>query len=876
MVQKILSYYEAATMRPSVVGGKGWNIGRLHRYGFSVPVGGVLVADVYSQLTGTPDLRLLQTELIDIEDIWSARMIDKLATMRSLIELAEFPDGLVDQLQAFLLESGLANMQLAVRSSATTEDSALASFAGIHQSFLNISGIQQILKAIKGCYASLWTPQAIAYRRHHGFSDNAVSCAVVLCAMILALDNVPLIAGVAFSSDPQTGRRDQLIINAVCGSSEAMTSGKVNAEDIRVTLYKGKPTYVLHGSGDYNLLNHERILELAHLIQRIQWALGDGQDPQDVEWTFDGQRFWILQSRPLTILPRRTFREVSQMPIIWSNANLKDAVPEILSTLSWSSLYDGFHAFLYIGGRSRWPEGMEMIRRFNGRAYLDLTSLMWYAYDTFGLTPQHVSQVLGGHQPKIPIPPSDPLSGIQGMRRIGTRLGLLLGALKMAWTYAGETRRTHTAIDKLKSVDWKCLSNADLLAASVQVASLVERFVLYGMANNMVIWDQILLKVLNYLRPERGSALTSALMAGADGVVSAEHGYRLYELAMIAQRELQAQRYLESQPFDPAGWYQLPEDSPFRKAFIAFLEEYGHRALYEVDIANPRWNEEQSYLLEQVRFFLTQDLSQPPRSSAHSVGKTAEAEVTQLPILARPVIRWLVQQSRQAAKAREIGKYTFVKLLEPLRYMALEVGRRMVAEGKMKHANEVFYLSKVEIEAYLRGDWNGQGARELASDRLNQRAIWLTEASPDILITDVQGYLYPSPGDSVIISTEVPGKSSTNPSELDERGIVLRGVGASSGRAAGPARIIHHPSDSSRLQTGDILVAPSTDPGWTPLFLRSAAVVTQVGGYLSHGAIVAREYGIPSVVNVPGLLETIADGQQLIVDGDSGKITLSN
>ncbi|HZN61955.1 MAG TPA: PEP/pyruvate-binding domain-containing protein, partial [Planctomycetota bacterium] len=300
----ILDWEGAFRAGPATCGGKGFNLARLHRYGFPVPCGGVLPADVYSDF-----IRPFNVERVTDFD-----------ALRAGIERARLPDNARDAIRAFLPDATLA-----VRSSAVAEDGAKASFAGIHRSVLDIGDPDARERAVLACYASLWTPQAIAYRRALGIPDRDVPCAVVLCEMVPSA-----VAGVAFSCDPRTGRRDLVVINAAPGPGERVVSGAVNPDHIEIRLSPGRAE-VLHRTG--TALTPEQEVELALAVERIHWALGDGQDPQDVEWTHDGRRFWFLQSRPVTRVPRHTFEPAKALPLYWSTANIKDAVPGVVSML---------------------------------------------------------------------------------------------------------------------------------------------------------------------------------------------------------------------------------------------------------------------------------------------------------------------------------------------------------------------------------------------------------------------------------------------------------------------------------------------------------------------------------------------------------------
>jgi rifampicin phosphotransferase len=884
MADLVLSYAEAAQAGPEVAGGKGWNLARLHRYGFLVPQGGIVIAQVYAELMAAPELRSLQSELscVPAADLENPASGERLAALRTAIETAALPQEAVAQMRAFLHDADLAHVPLAVRSSATAEDSAAATFAGVHRTFLQARGLDDVIQAIKGCYASLWTPQALAYRRHLGLDDEAVACAVVICAMVAGPQvGRPELAGVAFTCDPRTGARDRVTISAVRGLGEALVSGRANPEELTVFMGgDGEPTQVRRAAGLQPILASEQITELVRLMWRVHWALGDGQDPQDVEWVYDGRRFWLVQARPVTHLPRVTAPAIAHLPTIWSNANLKDNLPGVVSPLGWSYLAAAVSRAL--GGEAASaaePDGREMTRRFSGRPYMDMTTLQWTMYDTLGMTPRQLSQGIGGHQPQIPIPPGNPLRGKAGRRRLGARLKLLPDAIKNAWNANRDMARLRAEGACLRAAPFHLMSNAELIGYGAQIQAVFAECVRKFLFGAFGLWDIALAQLIGRYLPGRGQAVAAGLMAGAGGVVSAEHGYVLWDIAGVAASDAEARRYLEAEPLDSWGWRDLPPSSPFCQAFAAFLDEYGHRGVSEIDIANPRWAEDPGYLLREVRGMLDQDRSRSPREAAHAARRRAEAEVGRLPLLVRPPVHWLAARARHASARREAGKSIVASVTFASRGIALEAGRRLVAIGALTDPADVFYLAHVDFAAFLRGEWDGAGAAALAADRRAQREAWLTEAPPDLIILDAEGHPATMPESPPLPKRKRTRKTRRAPAgpavSLPEGAIALQGTAASAGRASGPARVIRHPDQASWLQAGDVLVAPSTDPGWTPLFLRAAAIVMEVGGYQSHGAIVAREYGIPAVVNVPGVMGAVEDGQPITVDGDTGLVVLT-
>jgi pyruvate,water dikinase len=863
----ILNWDEAATAGPSRCGGKGWNLGRLHRYGFLVPAGGVLIADAYTHFLNTPAFAALRESLADVTATQASdpEVVRRLDALKAVIREQEIPSAVCDAVASFLAEHHLDGVPLAVRSSATAEDSALASFAGIHRSSLHCRGLEQVLHDIRDCYASLWTPAALAYRRRLHLTDEQVACAVAFCSMIAPQSpELYQVSGVAFSCDPRSGWRDRIILNAVPGLGDALVGGREQPEEIVVHLSRGHLRVTERRGRTEGVLSDAQALELARLAWRVHWALGDGQQPQDIEWTHDGRRFWLLQARPVTRLPPATVPALAGRPVCWSNANIKEVIPGVPTTLTWSILQPALWSILYAVQSAvgyRLPPGLEMVRRHAGRLYFDLSALQWIFYDSFGVHPTVTDHLLGGHQPRIDVPPRSPLRGRRGLGRLLANVRLSVVMLMAPGRLAEFTPRIQRLIRAAKALNWSQQTPAQLLE---WLYRLGDRSLPVGLLAQLINasaggWHTVLQTVLGWRIGERGPALTAALMAGSGQVTSAAHGYRLLDLADAARRDAAARDYLDRVPLDPLGWRALPANSPFRIALERFLADFGHRAVYEIEMSNPRWNEDPTYLLEQVRFLLANPPPRSPRDAARAMRAGAESELARRTVFLRPLVHWLANRTRRAAAAREAGKSIMVATWEPMRYAVLEVGRRLTAAGSLDRADDVFHLSYLDVESYLRGEWDGRGARRLVADRRAQHTAWLAETPPDVFFDNEDGiYPHKATDDKASI---LPAHAST-----------WTGLALSAGRASGPARILRHPDEAPRLQAGDVLVAPSTDPGWTPLFLRASALVMEVGGYLSHGAIVAREYGIPAVSNLPGVLDAVRDGQRLIVDGDTGSV----
>jgi pyruvate,water dikinase len=868
----ILDWQAAALAGPNVAGGKGWNLGRLRRYGFNVPNGGVVGVTLYRSLMAKPRLRPLLNYLhrLGAVEVDEPSVIATLDAIRQAIQEEEFSRDTVGRLTEALADWGLSERRVAVRSSATAEDGVEASFAGIHASLLNVKGVEAVLDALRGCYGSLWTPRALSYRRRLGLGDDEVGCAAVICEMVGGEDG-PRCAGVAFSCEPRTGRRDLIVIAATHGLGEGLVGGRTNPEEIAVRAECLTLTIDSWRCAGKRVLTEVQALELARMAQRVQWDLGDGQEPQDIEWAYESERFWLLQARPVTRVPYPTFGAVAHLPVMWSNANIKEVLPGVLTVRSWSAAdailkHIIFAPYEAAGGSL--PPGLAVVRRINGRAYFDLTAMQWAFCDGFGISPGAFNHSMGGGQPEIPVPRPTLRDTWRRQRNIAR---LLFALWRNERSLSRRMNELRARIARLAEDDLGALSNRQFWERLESHIGMVADFgprlnLANASATGSLQWLEK--TACRFCGEEEGKGLASGLLAGQGGVTSAEHGYAVYDLALAAAGDAEARQYLATEPPDPQGWRRLSSESPFRVAMTGFIAQYGHRTVQECEVAIPRWREDPSFILEQVRSLLESEGVVNPRAMAQSIRSRAEEKLARLPWPQRLLLRRLAGRARTLSALREEAKGILVLQGVPIRRETLEIGRRLVAAGHLDKLERVFHLAIADIEAYLRGDWSGCGAAALCADRVEQRQRRLAADPPDVLIQEQnERFADPPVLGMAVASPKAPVRLPP------AQGRYLQGIGASGGIVGGVARVIRDANDARRLKAGEILVAPSTDPGWTPMFPRAAAVVTEIGGYLSHGAIVAREYGLPAVVNVPHLLEQVADGERIVVDGNLGRVT---
>ncbi len=873
-----LTWSEAFDAGAGAAGGKGWNLGRLNRYGFRVLSGGVLTAEAYNHFVQFNELRQGLAEIADtvtIDTIGKKESGNKLAIVREMFHKGRMPENIQAQLKAGLISLGLADKPVAVRSSASAEDSSQASFAGVHESFLNVQGIENIMTAVKGCYASLWTERAVGYRRKMGISDQDVLPAVVIMEMAPAVAS-----GIAFTCDPRTGREDVITVNANFGLGESVVAGSIDPDrywihnssflleigSVAIGRKEGV-TLLREGGGtefrntgqtqQKQVLSDNNIIKLGYLMLRVFAALGNHRLHQDVEWVFDGHDFVLVQARPVTVLPRYTFPELQDQPEIWSNSNVKDTVPIVSSTLNYSLTWIGNSFLTAFFARMDYsvPEGISFLRLFQGRNYLNMAAFQWCFYDSVGFSPADLNKSLGGHEPEIKINEKWKLS--KTIKRKTRLLKLVRIMSKTKKESQGAFNRVREQTKTMLDKDYRNFSANDFLETLRQLAWTAAEYAPVVMINNSSgsFPNLLLVKLLEKSFPQKGNALTNALLAGSAKITSAEHGYRLVELAEIARNETEAKNYFAKPEYNPLAWEdELPAASVFKQGFRDYLDEYGHRAIYEMDVINPRWREDPSYPLNIIRSMLeTADLGKIKTSQKEKRDQAWLEINRKLPFYKRWIVKYLAKDIEKSVALREMGKSVAILMYEPMRKLAQEFGRRFKESGMLKAQVDIYHCAWAECISVISGYWDGKGLDVLVSERKITREELAAVTPPDFIIGETPQFAK---------------------QELCSDGNALQGLGVAAGKAAGKAGIIAHPNEAEKLLSGDILVAPSTDPGWTPLFLKASGIVMETGGFLAHGAIVAREYGIPAVVNIPGVMKLIKDGQSIVVDGDEGKVYL--
>jgi pyruvate,water dikinase len=877
----ILDWSGVLKTNARIMGGKAWQLARLWQLGLPVPDGLVIAAMSFPQVESRHD----------------AQGEGRIAS--------DIPAKTLEALREALASRNWLDRPLAVRSSAVGEDSARASFAGIYRSCLNVRGLDQLRKAIDEVYASLHSPAAVAYRRKLNLDQTGAVPAMAVIVMPL----LPAIAsGIAFTCDPVSGRDDRMAIHAQWGLGESLVSGQAagdeyileeSALDDHWTLLdrtrgakaikaiarpEGGTEMAATSAAEAGsfVLTSSQALELAELAQDAAIALDFTRPFYDIEWVWDGERFWLTQARPVTARPRYTYAALQHQPAYWTRGNTCEVVPDPLSAIDWSNSRKLVNGLLTQGYALAGYPGLPGAQRaglFGGRLYLELSLLQWECFDALGVPPKAVNALVGGQQPEIALPAQTMGNRIARWLRLG-RYALRSPARRRKGMRAVERAMAEAALWRKQPLPEDAAAlHAELLRRFRAGRGAVDLFFLQGSGGAGL---SMLVEQLDKCFPGEGHALAAALLAGGEPSVTARQGYDLMALA---------HSWKDSTPGRSDGGYGSDVRVPgignqeFRRAYDEFLERYGHRGVYETYFRNPRWREAPQCLDP-----LLKQLAEVDESALQARQQAAVAEAVarirqDVPFWKRLFILHLARVAREECNQREAARSALVAYMEPERQALLAAGRYLVRHGALAQEEDVFQLMLSEVLRALDGDISPMGIKARTGERKRRFAQWSQETPLDLLVEPAVG----NPGNPGHLGQPVqdgeqeapllPGRGSdaanaANVAKSSGEARCYRGIPTGTGRARGRACVVRHPSEGHKLQRGDILVAHSTDPGWTPLFLSAGGLVVETGGYLSHGAIVAREFAIPAVVNLPGILDRLKDGDMVEVDGRNGEVVL--
>ena len=832
-----------------LAGGKAVGLGRLMRNGFQVPPGLCVTIQAYreSLRAGGFDDADRWSRLCQASDEQRPAMLEE---DRRLVTSLPLSRSLLDLIDEELHRLGLGReATFAVRSSASDEDGAKATFAGLYRTQLGVPR-DALVPAILDCWASLWTEAAFAYRLRVGGRNTVPAMAVIIQAML-----APRAAGVAYSRHPITGEPQQVLINAVFGLAEPLVSGTVPPDQYVVDVGDGTGSRtvierrLVEPDQAAPVLDELELLDLAGLVKDVERQMGF---PADIEWAMDSQGTWLLQARPIP-----ASRPVSASArIVWSRANFKETMPDVPSPLGLSFLEAFMETNIVSHYRElgcRVPDGWATVRIMRGRPYINVSLFQSFTVQLGG-DPRLVVEQMGGEDR----PPIEGLPRLPWWRIL--RAGFLMQriirhAAKRAPAWFAEMKQMAEDRPDDESAGRQ---SADLLA---RLDRLNKRLREADLTFAIVAGVSQGLYALGLLLPRRigpsWRPLLNEALQGIGTIISAKQILWLAELADKARQEPIAREFLLAEAWEPFSFRSKLDGTNFLRGFEAYLAEYGHRAVGESDPMATRFAEMPDYLLGVIRGHLQAPSARPGRS-AEAIRQ--EQETARIKALERIrmafgrrwhewlLFRYTYNRLCRFLALREANRHHLMYFTAAARQGELQLGGTFVALGLLPSKEDIFFLTADEIRAAVNDqqrDW-----KDLVAARHAERARHLLL---DALDTVVEGR-----GDE--------------PRETVASGETLTGIPISSGYAEGPARIIRSPDDLKKVQRGDILVVSVIDPGMAPVLGLAAGLVVEMGGTLSHGAIIAREYGLPAVANVKGATRLLKAGELVAIDASSGEI----
>lgn len=836
---KPLAYFQHSDI--PLAGGKGSNLGELLRAGFTVPPGFVITTLAYDLMLEGTELQKRWHELLASLGSGDGNSMNQASReIHSILEHTPIPAALAQKiLDAY---SNLGNGAVAVRSSATAEDLPDAAFAGQQETFLNIIGDANLLDAVRACWASLWSERAIVYRTRQNVDQTTAKLAVVVQRMVQSD-----VAGVMFTANPVSGSRDEIVINANPGLGEAVVAGMVTPDHyvlekhwghikekhigrreiiVRSKSEGGTEQVIPSANGTISAaLPDVEIHTLAQLGKSIEQHYGA---PQDIEWAWikDGTRkgkFLILQARPMTALPEPLKTKVSgpMRMVIPMLAEMWPVRPYPLDMTTFTGVLEravGNFLTVMIGKSAPDPdkallEEDGVVVRFQPPEIHPSISMIITPWITFWRT-RHYDPAKWELDPLL-------TDVIQQGRELNDRDPVLL-------TWEQNIEMLHEA-----------------LALIPRVMQLRERYFPQAILGLGKLWL--------FLALTGHTDLFGALLEGIE-TKTTETNRALQNLAAQIRNAPPLSDLFANHNREELESVLVSSESgqKFLEHFAFFLAEYGHRET-ALTISEGTWKDQPLVVLGILK---TQATTEYHEHDSYQAWKRTRDELLAKSILCRwPLRNWFLKaliKSRSLFQMREDTHFYATLAQPPVRHVALELGKRLRDAGVLDSTEDILHLRLDELEG-LGQPWPPDGkTRGRIQDLVAQR-----RAKREALIGTPMV-------DPRLLAMNAPIHSSED--------VLLNGSPGSPGKASGPARIVHDSSEFGKLQPGDVLVAPVTNPAWTPLFQLAAAVVVDTGGPASHAAIVAREYGVPAVMGTLNGTQKLMDDQWIEVDGSRGLV----
>lgn len=863
----------------TLCGGKAVGLARLHRMGCAVPPAICLTTEFHRRALSGLEPRIMKL----LEACDSARRPAILEMIRREIESAPLTHDLEAALREGVDRLGASRHErLVVRSSGVHEDGDDRSHAGVHASVVVACDDQDALaRAVKVCWASLWTETAWAYRDRCSVPHGASAMAVVVQRFVDAT-----CSGVAFSADPVTGDRTTAVIAACWGTAAALVDGTMTPEEYRIGSHgiRRRPgqqtTMVMWNEGARTavplddaqrgrpVLTHAEVNELVGLVKDVERGTGG---PVDVEWLLDGaKKLWLVQARPITTLETvgaRSQRNATR----WTRANLKEVFPELPSPLALSyltlSLNTMFRTYHTAAGYALSPDA-ELVSVIRGRPYLNLSLMQSLTIESGG-DPAIVGRLFGGAEP-TPTSPSAPTPSPPRAFGPLVRLAREMLATFFRTPARGERlfHRMRQEAVALESMSLETLDTRGLLAHLHRFGAVLLHETHLRRLHEVVSAQSRAYMVLEALLaawiPADADTLMKRLMTGLGTLPNVRMVHHLMDLGVRAAADARAHAYFTRDLDDHAlaGYERALHATAVLDDLRTFLREFGHRGPYESDVMSARFAEDPAPVLRLIQLHVRAGTTVTAARHADERRRVRLAAMAEVRRSLRQdrghvtfAVRWaifsLVCGALQRLLAlRDECRHVTTMMVAHLRRVALEIGRRASDAGLLAASPDVFLLTWDELPRILiepHGDWRARTAA-----RRDQREDDARVEAPNITSDDGGA-----------------DDATGMPASQDDGDLI--GYGVSPGVVTGRVRVLHSIDRIERL-SGEIVVFPAIEPTLTPIFPLVRGIIAEMGGLLSHASILAREYGLPAVVSVRDATRRLRDGDRVELDGVTGRI----
>ena len=842
------------------VGGKAANLTQVMAQGFPVPPGFVINTSAYADHLS----RLLSPAKSDFKSVSSEAKLIREALMASTLS-KDLEKEVLSSHRSLQSERDVP-LIYAVRSSATAEDLSGASFAGQHESYYYVTE-GKLGKMIKSCWASLWTDAACSYRHAQGIDHLSVKMAVIVQEMIPSE-----VSGITFTEDPVTGDKSVVVIESSWGMGAAIVDGRVTPDQFTIhresrAIIKSRISHKRHMvPPSPENPDHIRIIDVPEQ-KRSAATLSDEQIQiitthalkaeayfgcsQDIEWAFHKDSFYLLQSRPVT-----------------RSGELRETLPKGQYVL-FKPLYENFTDPLLPLSIDLLQMTVDPITFIYGRAYSKIADIRPFV--PFKLSDWQLANITYLSS-----------EGIKQLKLSFIKLPLSFFLFFLFYLCFGVFyKRTRNMpdgfMDSFRSKADKVIDDdsVDALGAIYELFFCPSFFEPVGnmvlLANTSAGRSWLLIFLIKYLfnrwLPHLPKEAPSIFTSGDEGILPTQMGRQIAAMALIAGENIKVREIiLGVEPSKVMKRLEAePQATPLLEALEKFMDTHGHRGIKEMEVDSPRWEENPVTVINMIKNYLhDHDAAKKEREKEEKFQQKREYLINEVkagldkkPLERLTGIRWklisfLGNQARYFIKLRENSRYFHIMIFYAVRKKILKTEAEFLQRGKLKCKDDIFYLKWKELKSLDSGKVTYADVEDLIRHR-RLEYIRLSKFTPP-----------------KTVGITLPPVEKT---DHDPDNKVLAGQGAASGTYEGKARVILDPSVNATLKPGEVLVAPYTDPAWTPLFLTAGAAVVETGSYLSHAGTIAREYGMPCVVDVSDCTSLIRSGDLVTVDGTNGKVT---